>query len=241
MPTWVRHAIIRGDAAAAGIAAALGGLTLAVIAGLAGDFGWTALGVVALVAGAWGVAWSRRQYRCMLSDVARRFEGYEPPPNPVTWISDEVWLDANRFTPALDAPVELMSEVDPAVRAFRDDAVRAFEDPALRPVSDEERALIPEARGVEAASEVKRGTAEMLLGALRATPGRFIAMGVRFPVCCGALTTLVGTRPEQRPAGAVCLPPVAGAIEDAADPLAGMHAFTCKVCGRSYATDPSWG
>jgi hypothetical protein len=212
----------------------LGGVAFGVVTAVAHDVGLAVGGAACAAAGFAVVAWARARYREMLAEVCAKLDGYDPGPSPVSWVDDAVWRDRNAFSPELDAPVELMSEVDANVRPFAADAVRAFEGLTLRPVSDEERSLCPPGT---AGVPGPVGTADELLAMLRATPGRLVAVGVRWPVCCGALPKLVwlegiGLRPSATFLGE-------RGPDDDGD--RGQVAFVCGGCGRAWSTDLAWG
>lgn len=224
--------VVRGDAVAVGVALIVLG-ALALVYGVAvGPLAWAAL-AVAVPAGALMIARGRAAYRTLLREEITKHAGFDPGPSPVPWIDDTVWRAVNGFDAGRDAPMILRKQVEPHLRVFGDDAVRAFEDPRLRSVSEDERRLAG-GRG-EAVQEPP--DLEALLAALAATPGRFIALGIRVPVCCGALARLVSLAPGPSDAGRY-LP--AGGPEEGSEGRVGLHAFVCAACGARYSTDPAW-
>lgn len=238
--TWTRAAVIRGDVTSTGLVLLLAGLagTLVSAAGvIPGALG--ALCAVGAAAGVLLIYVGRRAWREMLREVAAHHAHFNPGDSPVPWLSDELWRERNRFDVALDAPMLLMAEVDPMVPAFGSDATGAFTEPVLRPVTPEERGLaavdeVPPDAPVPDALDVD-GT----VAALGATPGRFITVAPRWPICCGRLATLEAVTSAGRHERALYLPPQAG---QAAEEVAGRgsHSFQCRACGRRYATDPGW-
>jgi hypothetical protein len=237
MNTTIRHAVIRGDATAGGIAL----VVVAAVVGVSGvGVGPKIAGGLLLVGGLALVRWSRARWRELVAEVVRRHSGVDPGASPAPWISDAVWRKHNRFDPVLDAHNELLAEIDPLLPRFGQGTTRAFEGVALRPVADSERALAPVDPEAADGPAPEPDTADRLLAALAATPGRLIGVGVRFPVCCGRPSTLVSTGAEDRVAGAAFLAEHAGGELGQADPLRGQHGFRCRACGRRYATDPAW-
>ena len=235
MAPWLREAVIRGDLAAGGLVLVMSGAVLGAVwlsgAGLLPGL----LGLVLMPVGAALVWWARCAYGRLLGEVVRTWAGHDPGPSPVAWIADEVWRQRNRFDPELDAADELRSQVDRSVRPFRDAAQGAFESPTLRPVSDAERGLA----ATGAPSDAPRppsGPADELLAALRGTPGRFIGVGVRWPVCCGHLSILAAIGPSTGPERSYILRD--GTTDDAVDST--QHGFRCAVCGRAWRTTPTW-
>jgi hypothetical protein len=235
MAPWLREAVVRGDVAAAGLVLVFAGAVLGAVwlSGAGALPGLLAIGL--LPTGAATVWWARRAYGRLLAEVVRAWAGHDPGPSPVAWISDEVWRQRNRFDPELDAADELRSQVDRSVRPYRDAAQGAFESPTLRPVSDAERGLAA-AGAPSAAPPPPSGPADELLAALRGTPGRFIGVGVRWPVCCGHLAVLVAVGPASGPERAWSLRDGPG--DDAVDLT--QHGFRCAVCGRAWRTTPTW-
>jgi hypothetical protein len=82
------------------------------------------------------------------------------------------------------------------------------------------------------------GDAATLKAALDATPGRFVAVEPRWPVCCGRPATLERDRPDGERGRALHLPASPGAVDDPA--ASGIHGFQCRACGRRYTTDPGF-
>lgn len=234
MTPWVREAVIRGDVPALGLVMTVSGAVMGAVwlSGAGEGPGWLALGLIP--AGLGLVVWGRSRYRELLGEVVRRFAGHDPGPSPVAWIAEEVWRERNRFNPELDAADELRAEVDPKTPPFARAAKGAFEAPVLRPVSDAERDLCR--TGSASGVDTPRGDADALLEVLRTTPGRFIATGIRWPVCCGGLTVLAAVGPGSGPDGAMVLRDAGQ--EDALD--ASMHGFRCPRCGRGWRTTPVW-
>lgn len=237
---WTRAAVIRGDITSSGLVLILAGLGGALV-GAVGVIPPAAGAVCALGAagGVMAVYLGRSWWRQLLAEVTEAHAEFDPGPSPVAWVSETIWRARNAFDPSLDAPVMLMAEVDPMVRAFGDDATGAFTEPVLRPVNAEERGLatldeVPHGVAVPEAFDIT-GT----LANLTQTPGRFICVAPRWPICCGRLATLESVTSELRPPGALYLPPQSG--EASEDPAGkGIHSFQCRACGRRYATDPAW-
>lgn len=235
VPGWARHAVIRGDVTAAGISLGVIGL----VVGVSGvGVGPKVAGAVLIGGGAWIVRWSREAWRALVAEVVLRFAHVDPGLSPVPWVSDAVWIKHNRFDPELDAMNELLAEIDPLLPRFGDGPGLAFHAPVLRPVADNERDLV--APGTPSEPAPPRGTVDAITADLTTTPGRQIGVGVRFPICCGRLTTLVSTSPQDRDPGAVFLAEQAGTDVSGIDHTRGLHGFMCRACGRRYATDPAW-
>lgn len=238
-----RRSLIRGD-----------GLTAGVVLVLSGTGAWCAalvhlmpkggalLGGLALVgAGLALIAHERRAWRALLHEVAAPWRGHDPGPSPVPWIADAVWRQKNTYDPALDAPSDLLAEIDPLVRPFSAgvEPGEAVREPVLRPVADSEKELTPTEGPVGDPPEP--GTAEAVRTRLEGTPGRAIVVSPRWPVCCGRPATLEGLRMEDRHPACTWLPPDGPEAER--DPGAaprGTHSWRCRACGRRYATDPAW-
>jgi hypothetical protein len=227
--------VIRGDATAAGISLGVIGL----VVGVSSVGVWPKVAAAVLIgAGVWTVRWSRAAWRVLVGEVVQRFAHVDPGPSPVAWVSDAVWFKHNRFDPELDAMNELLAEVDALLPRFGEGPGLSFHTPVLRPVADNERELV--AAGTPTEPVPPRGTGDALLADLTTTPGRQIGVGIRFPVCCGRLATLVSTSPQDRDPGAVFLSEHAGMDRSDLDPTRGLHGFLCRACGRRYATDPVW-
>jgi hypothetical protein len=230
----LRRAVVRGDLAALGVLLVVSGLVAAVAAGRLG----AALGLPAALVGVLLVRWARRSRRALLTEVARAHLGFDPGPSPVPWIADDLWRAHNGFDPELDAPGLLVAEVEPGLPAFGRDATGAFTNVILRPVTPEERSLAP-VEPVPAGTPVPEpGDADALKAALDATPGRFVAVEPRWPICCGRPATLERDRPDGGRTRALHLPPSPGSVE--AGSASGIHGFRCRACGRRYATDPGF-
>lgn len=238
--SWTRAAVIRGDITSTGLVLILAGVGGALV-GAAGVIP-AVVGSACAVGAAGGVVCvylGRTWWRELLDEVVDAHDDYDPGDSPVPWVSDDVWRARNAFDPALDAPVILMAEVDPLVHAFGADATGAFTEPVLRPVTPEERGLavideVPHDVAVPEAFDIE-GT----LAKLTQTPGRFVCVAPRWPICCGRLACLETVTSEARPPGVLYLPPQSGeASEDNAGK--GIHTFQCRACGRRYATDPAW-
>lgn len=237
----LRTLVIRGDLTTVGVAAVLAGVVLAglVAAGAVPPAPGLLLGGVAAASGVALVRWSRVRWRALLQEVTRAHEDLDPGDSPVAWIGDGLWRARNAFDPSLDAEILLLSEVDPLVRGFGQEGQGAFSEPILRPVTPEERALAPATELPEGLALPPKGDADALLAALATTPGRFIAVAPRWPVCCGGLTTLVSVRADTLSPKARYLPVETGQDLDPDDPR-GTHGFVCHRCGRHYASDPGW-
>ncbi len=240
---FARRLAIRGDGTALGVVL-IAAAALLLAGSATGTLALSTAGAGALLAaslGATAIGWNRRAYRAMLIGAAARYADHDPGPSPVAWISDRGWRARNRFDAVVDAPTELLAEVDPMVRSFEADARGALIKPVLRPVSDAERQLTPTESLPSNLPLPPRGPLDTLLGSLGQTPGRFIALSARWPVCCGRLSTLDGVQGEQD-----CPPGVYLAAEgedltlDGDRDEAGLHRFQCRECGRRYATDPAW-
>ncbi|MCB9662729.1 MAG: hypothetical protein H6732_01355 [Alphaproteobacteria bacterium] len=237
--SWTRFAVIRGDPVLGGVVLVVAGVGLAIATGL-GLLPWPVLGV-ALVCGAVGlglVRWSRATYRRLLADVVRRHADVDPGSSPVPWVDDDLWRERNAFDPELDGPVLLQAEIDPALRPFGRDATGAFTDPVLRPVSEVE--LLAARTGTLVADQAapRPMLPDRIAPALAETPGRFLVVAPRWPVCCERPATLLTLRLDQRHADALVLGPEPDAPVDPA--VHGQLGFQCRGCGRRYATDPAW-
>ena len=246
-PGGLRRSLIRGDGTAVGVWSGLTAVGLSSLAGLApgklsalGLSLTSALGVSLALAGVgfWGWQWNRRGYRRLLDEVSARYMDYDPGPSTVAWVSDRIWRLKNRFDPELDAPIELQAELDGMVRRFEDDATGALSFPLLRPVTDEERRRAPLA---EVSGEVPiAGAAEELLERLQGTPGRFLILQPRWPVCCDRLTTLVGLGPHDRPVEALYLDEASAPLPEEPNLEEGIHSYQCRSCGRMFASKSAW-
>lgn len=244
LPGWLRKAVIRGDATALGIFLCLfGGLggPIGVWFGLpGGTVAWASMGLVALVLGGLQLRWSRGQWRRMLVEVTARHQQDEVPPCPVTWIHPELWRERNAFSPELDAPQLLRREVEPGLKAYGEDAFGAFKEPILRPVTKEERDLFAPSEDVVPPGQTPAGDQEALKALLEGTPGRFIALAPRWPVCCGRVTRLESVRPDKLHEEAHYL---SASVEERSEDLnlrRGLHGYVCLACERRYSTDPVW-
>ncbi len=237
---WARWLVIRGDALTLAAVAGLAGVVLIALATMGrASVLWGAAGVLLAVLGGVGVRWSRRAWRALLAEVASRFATHDVGAVPVPWLSQGVWEAANRYDPVLDGPMVLLAEVDPSLTVFPHDARGAFVRPTLRLVTREERDATP-AEPVEP-TEGAALSSEVILAELVATPGRQITPEPLWPVCCGRAAMLVSVRPEARPAGARWLPAHAtGEADPDAAEQRGLHGYSCRTCGRAYATDPVW-
>lgn len=237
----VRAMVIRGDLTSLGLAVALGGVAAGVGA-LLGELPLVPTlvgGAVATLCGAALVRWSRARWRAMLAEVIAAHDADTPGPSPVPWIDDALWRSVNRFDPEIDAAGLLVASIEPGRAAFGTDATGAFTEPVLRPVADEERELATPAAVPDDAPPPRRGDAPTLQAELAGTPGRFIAVGPRWPVCCTGLATMVSHRAADRDPAALFLAPP-GAGEEVDRTGRGLHGFQCHACGRRYATDPTW-
>lgn len=235
--TW-RWVVIHGDASAIGLIACLGGAGLSVAAFAAGwPLGWAALGLALASGGTALVAWTRRAWLALLDDVRARHAGDDPGDSPVPWVADRVWREANGFDPVLDAPMVLRAEVQPSLRVYPHDEGPAVVDPVLRPVSDAERELQP-AQPIAEGTPPPSADADGLRASLVGTPGRFVVLGPRWPVCCGRLSTLTARTPraDER---AITLPAQGMADGDPHTPP-GLHTYACPACGRVWRTHPTW-
>jgi hypothetical protein len=237
----VRRLVVRGDAIAASLMLCFaGGLTFGGLVLGAVSMGPGLLGAVAIGAGLLGLRWSRQAYRALLAEVVTRFAGHDPGPSPVPWVGDAVWRAKNRFDPFLDAPNELLAEVDPMFPGFGKDGGRGVLQPVLRPVGEDERMLVAAPPAPEVEVVTPSGEAGHLLERLAATPGRTLVVSPRWPVCCRQLTVLVGLNDVARPEEAIYLGeqlPIDGAGRPGGQ---GQHSYRCGRCGRAYATDPAW-
>jgi hypothetical protein len=239
IPRW---AILRGDATALAVAMlGLGALLIALAVG-DGRGAEAGAGLLSLLGGGFLLRTSRTAWRAEIARVAAAHAGHDPGDSPVAWIADVVWREANGFDPELDAINELVAEVDPSVPRFADSARGGLESPCLRLVQDAERAMASEDASATAGGTAlpPSGAPDVLLAALRATPGRLIGVSVRWPVCCGGLTVLTSRDPTAPLAGAVWLGDRVTPIQpgDAVPVL--PHRFLCRHCGRRYATEPAW-
>jgi hypothetical protein len=234
---FVRRLVIRGDLNAAGLVMVLGA-PLAVLGALSS--GLVALHGVAFVlavAGLGAIRWSRTAYRGLLAEVAARHAGRDPGSSPVPWVSDALWRAKNRFDPAVDAANELLAEVDSLVSGFGGGET-AVVKPQLRPLQQEERALVGEE--TPDVDEGPEGTAEALVALLEGTPGRFLALAPRWPVCCGRLCSMTGIRGEPGAPDGSWLPSGGAEADWGDNPETGFHRYQCGTCGRRYSTDPAW-
>lgn len=234
---WKRAAVIRGDVTTVGVVLVVSAVASLAAAVVDGAPSWLPLASIPLaVAGAALVVAGRRGWRQLLVEAAARHVDFDPGPSPVAWIDEVVWRSRNRFDPPLDAPTLLWAEVDPLVPTFGQDATGAFTEPTLRVVTTEERALATPS-DVDATLPVPpESDAVAALASLVGTPGRFIAVAPRWPVCCARLTTLEAIGADVDVASLFVLPREPGA--DA--PSSATHAFRCRACGRRYGTDPAW-
>lgn len=231
--TFVRAAVIRGDVTALGVALAGFGLLPAVTMQGPDQAG---AGLVVALAGVVLARWGVLAKRALLAEVRVCFADHDPGPSPVPWIGEDLWRARNRFDPGLDAGDVLLAEVDPDIRPFGEDARGAFSLPTLRPVSAAEREATPTGEPLAPAPEP--GEPEALLERLLTTPGRFVALEPRWPVCCDRLAVLLATESAgPRPDPVTPLPPVPDRDLPTGE---GLHAYRCAICGRAYATDPRW-
>ncbi len=242
-PTGVkRAAIIRGDVTSTGIVLMVCAGALLLLAALKVVQGWIwlALAGVLVVAGLLMFRWGKARYSELIQAVVDAHGSEGPLRSPVAWVSDELWDQKNRFDPALDAPGILRAEVEPGYKAFGHDATGAFKEPVLRPVAPEERELAAE-HEVAADLEVPpKGSKEDHIERILSTPGRFIALAPRWPICCGRLTTMVAIQEHLRPAGSMFLDATVRTEDSDPGMQQGIHSYACRACGRRYSTNPAW-
>lgn len=233
-----RRLVIRGDFSALGVVMLLAAPVAAIAAGTSGLWLY---GLAVLLAAGGVASWSfgRRSYRALLQEAAERHGGGDPGPSPVSWLSDAVWRRRNTFDPLVDAPNILLAEVDPMVKAPGEGEEQAVVKPVLRPVMDNERDLVS-TEEADSADAAPQGSPEKLLALLAGTPGRFVGVSMRWPVCCGAISTLTGIRSDGDSPAGTFLPSADTPGDWGTDVTAGEHRFQCRRCGRRYATDPAW-
>lgn len=235
--TWRRTWVIRGDLSSVGILLLLAGLGWLNVGVMGWTPAWTAGGGLVMMAlGAGLLRHTRRAWRALLEEVVARHAHDDPGPSLVPWIHDEVWRAKCGFDPELDGPTVLRAEVDPHLVPYPDDVGVAFREPILRPVSEAEQGLIP-AEEVEGAVP-EPGDGRALRERLVKTPGRFIALAPRWPVCCGRLATLTSLTAD--PSDGSLYLPAGGSAEGDPEAPAGLHTYQCRACGRRYRTDPAW-
>lgn len=240
IPRW---AILRGDAAALGVACIGLGVVLLALATGTGSVSELSAGAAGVVGGGLLLRRARAAWKAEVQRVAAAFADHDPGVSPVPWVSDPVWRAINRFDPELDAINELVAEVDPSVPRFAQSARGGLEGPVLRLVQDAERAVSEpaEAEAGTAPVETPSGTLDALQASLNATPGRLIGVAVRWPVCCGRLSVLTGRDASAPLDGALWLGD-ANVPYQPGDPTPFLpHRFRCPACGRRYATAPAWG
>lgn len=241
--SWLRWAVVRGDVTTVGVVLVVLGLGLGLSVPLAGrPPGLLALGLSLAAVGAYGVRRGRAAWRALVREVVEAHAAHDPGPSPVAWVHDDVWRAANRFDPALDAPMLLRAEVERGLRAFGHDADGAFVTVHLRPVRADEAELVGPDGEAPPPRPPDGGDAETLRARIAATPGRRIVVEPVWPVCCGRPAVLVSVRPDARDRRARFLAGPTGGpgvgSEDAA--WRGVHGYRCAVCGRRWATDPAW-
>jgi hypothetical protein len=246
---WLRRMVIRGDVATVGVAAGLAGLLVGVGVGSRSlPPVYAAVATALVVVGAALVAWARSRWTALLAEV-RASRATWVPPEPPVFVEPGLWRARNTYDPDLDAESELQAEVDRDWGSFEADMRRAFVDPRLRLVSEDEREL---AGGVSPAPAVCPAD---LVEILIAAEGRHLLSFPRWPVCCGALSTLTALDAgaddglELPEAGEAALPKLApvriGEVVDEpprapVTPVAPrLSAYTCRVCGGRYRS--AWG
>lgn len=241
--SWLRWAVVRGDATTVGVVLVALGLGLGLSVPVGDRPPWMlAVGLTVSAAGAFVVRRARAAWRTLVREVVEAHAGHDPGPSPVAWVHDEVWRSANRFDPALDAPMRLRAEVERGFRAFGDDSDGAFVTVHLRPVRADEAALVPGDGEPATAVPPEGGDGETMRARLAATPGRRIVVEPVWPVCCGRPSVLVSVRPDARDRRARFLAGPTGGPGVGEDDAAwrGVHGYRCATCGRRWATDPAW-